>query len=277
MLDIYETSKKLLNKGEDLILAKVVQTSGSTPRKKGAWLLMSMDEKTFGTVGGGKIEALVEEICRKTFITKESKSYKFSLTPEEQKGIDMRCGGEVTVSIEYINHLNPELVGAQDKSSKAFIYGAGHIGKEIAEILKYVGFATVVLDDRPEFANKSRFPDADEIIVMSDFNQAFSEISTGPDSYIIIVTRGHSADYDVLKQALLQENEYIGMIGSRKKISVVYEQLFTDGFSKEDLKKVHSPIGLKIGAETPEEIAISIAAEMIKIRAELSITSNISV
>ena len=184
----------------------------------------------------------------------------------------MRCGGDASISIDYIDHLHPENFeeDAEESSAAAFIFGAGHVGKEIAKILNYVGFSISVLDDRAEFASLDRFPEADEVVVLSSFQTAFNDCQIGPNSYIVIVTRGHSGDYDVLKQALDFDCAYIGMIGSRKKIAVVYDQLKEDGFSEKDFARVHAPIGLEIGAETPEEIAISVAAEMIKVRAELS-------
>lgn len=269
MKEIIKIGRDIIEKGDDFVIAKVIQTVGSTPRKKGAWLLMSKEGKAYGTVGGGKLEALVESICKETFKTKDSKIHDFSLTPADQKGIDMRCGGDAQVSIEYVDHLNPgNFEEDLDLESTAYIYGAGHVGKEIAKIAKYVGFSTVILDDRPEFANRDRFPEADKIEVLENFQNAFENYQAG-NNYIIIVTRGHSGDYDVLKQALSQECDYIGMIGSRKKIAVVYEMLKKDGFADIDLVKVHAPIGLEIEAETPEEIAISVVAEMIKVRSAL--------
>ncbi len=147
-----------------------------------------------------------------------------------------------------------------------FIFGAGHVSTFIAPLAKLVGFNIVIIDDRETFANKDRFPDADKIISMS-FNEAFKTISIDKSSYIVIVTRGHASDRDVLGFALNTEATYIGMIGSRKKRDAVYNSLMKAGFSKKKLEKVHSPIGLDIGAETPEEIAISIVAELIKERA----------
>jgi len=271
MREIIRMGKDIIDRGEDFVIAKVIQTVGSTPRKKGAWMLMTAEGTFYGTVGGGKLEAEVERICRETIRTRESGIHEFRLTPEDQQGIDMRCGGDAKVSIEFVDHLNPDnFEEDMERSATAYIFGAGHVGKEIAKVLKFVGFTTVVLDDRPEFANAERFPDADRIIVLDDFGIAFKDISTDEDSFIIIVTRGHSGDYDVLKQALERPGAYIGMIGSRKKIAAVYGMLREYGFGEADIARVHSPIGLAIGAETPEEIAVSIAAEMILVRSQLS-------
>lgn len=268
MSKIAYIGKDLIERGEDFAVAKVVDTQGSTPRKKGACLLMKRDGTRFGTVGGGKLEAEVERICLETFRTKESKIYHFRLTPKEQQGLDMRCGGDADVSIEYIDAKNPEsFIIDFDVKATAFIFGSGHVGEALEPILRYVNFTTKVIDDRPDFANRERFPEADEVIVIDSFLDAYQGMETDENSYIVIVTRGHSGDYDVLKQTLKRTTAYIGMIGSRAKVAQVYRMLREDGFSQEDLDRVYSPIGTDIFAETPEEIAISIAGEMIKVRA----------
>lgn len=144
-----------------------------------------------------------------------------------------------------------------------YIFGAGHVANKLARITKFIGFNTVVLDDRMEFANRSNFETADDIIVLDSFENAFSNIKIDEKSYIVIVTRGHMNDKDVLAQALKTNAAYIGMIGSIKKRDFIYNQLLDEGFTNDDFKRVHCPVGLKINAETPEEIGISIAAEMI--------------
>lgn len=260
--------KDLIERGEDFVIAKVVDTKGSTPRKKGACLLMERDGTRYGTVGGGKLEAEVEKLCLETFQTKESKLYHFGLKPEEQQGIDMRCGGDADVSVEYVDAKKPEgFVADFDVKSTAFIFGAGHVGLALEPILRYVNFTTKVIDDRLDFANRERYPEAEEVVVLDSFLDAYQGMETDENSYIVIVTRGHSWDYDVLKQSLKRTTAYIGMIGSRNKVAEVYRMLREDGFSQEELDRVYSPIGTNIFAETPEEIAVSIAGEMIKVRA----------
>lgn len=260
--------KDFIEKGQDFVVAKVVDTQGSTPRKKGACLLMKQDGTRFGTVGGGKLEAEVEKICLETFKTKESKIYHYRLTSEEQQGLDMRCGGDADVSIEYIDAKNPEsFIADFDRKSTAFLFGAGHVAQALEPILRYVDFTTRVIDDRPDYANRDRFPEADEIVVIHSFLEAYQGMETDENSYIVIVTRGHSGDYDVLKQSLKRTTAYIGMIGSKSKVAEGYRILREEGFQQEDLDRVYSPIGVDIFAETPEEIAISIAGEMIKVRA----------
>lgn len=264
---IIKLGKELIASGEHFVVAKVMETSGSTPRKKGAWLLMRQDGHPYGTVGGGKLEAEVERRCKEVFQTRQSGVFHYALKPEEQDGIDMRCGGDADVSIDYIEPTKPDLFFEDvDLKPTILIFGAGHVGKAIAPLTNFLGYTTIVIDDRPDFANRERFPDADELVVLDDFQDAFSSIQTDENSYIIIVTRGHTADYDVLKQALKNPHGYIGMIGSKNKVLEIYRMLLADGFSQEQLDRVYSPIGLPIHAETPEEIAVSIVAELIQVR-----------
>lgn len=264
---ILKLGKDLIDSGENFVIAKVMDTNGSTPRKRGAWLLVQKDGRTEGTVGGGKLEAEVERNCKDVFQTRQSGLYHYSLKPEEQNGIDMRCGGDVDVSIDYIDATHPDLFFEDaDLSPTVFIFGAGHVGKAIAPLTNFLGFGTVVIDDRPEFASRERFPEADKLVVLDDFKDAFSSIQSDENSYFIIVTRGHTADYDVLKQALTKPHEYIGMIGSKNKVREIYRLLLEDGFTQTELDRVYSPIGVSIYAETPEEIAVSIVAELIQVR-----------
>lgn len=147
-----------------------------------------------------------------------------------------------------------------------YIFGAGHVSQKLAEIVKMLDFKTVVLDDRKEFANKKRFKTVDKIIVLSNFDDILKHIDINEQSYIVIITRGHAYDKEILSQALKTNAKYIGMIGSMTKRSFIYRQLIDYGYSQNELNKVSCPIGLDISAQTPEEIAISIAAELIKIR-----------
>ncbi len=148
-----------------------------------------------------------------------------------------------------------------------YLFGAGHVSQQVATLTKMTDFQTVVLDDRSEFANRQRFPTADEVKVPACFETAFSDLNIDKDSYIVILTRGHSHDKTVLAQALRTDAGYIGMIGSHRKRDAIYKALLNEGFTERDLKRVYSPVGLDIGAETPEEIAVSIAAELIEVRA----------
>lgn len=148
-----------------------------------------------------------------------------------------------------------------------YIFGAGHISQKLAPLAQLVGFHTVVLDDRPEFANRRHFEATDEIIVIHSFENALEGLDLDDASYLVLVTRGHAHDKTVLRQALGSKAGYIGMIGSRRKRDGIYRDLASEGFDASHFSRVHSPIGLDIGGETPEEIAVSIVAELIQVRA----------
>lgn len=263
-------ARDLLEQGQDFVVAKVVDTTGSTPRKKGAWLLMKEDGTTAGTVGGGRLEAETEKLCKEAFRTKEkSRVHHFKLNTEERDALDMGCGGDADVQIQYIDASHPEeFVEEFNLETTAYIFGAGHVGLALEPVLRHINFNTVVIDDREEYANKERFPQAAQVKVIPDFKHAFEGLKINEDSYIIIVTRGHMGDYDVLKDALKQSCAYVGMIGSRKKNAMLFDMLRKEGYSEEDIERVYAPIGLAISAETPEEIAVSIAAELIQVRAK---------
>ena len=152
-----------------------------------------------------------------------------------------------------------------------YLFGAGHVSRPVAELAATVDFQTVILDDRSDFANKERFPKADRIIVIPSYENLFSGLDIDRDSYLVIVTRGHMHDKTVLEQSLRTKAGYIGMIGSKRKQHLLYEELLGKGFTADDLKRVHNPIGLDIHAETPEEIAVSIVAQLIMVRSQIGI------
>ena len=146
-----------------------------------------------------------------------------------------------------------------------YIFGGGHIALTLAKVGKLLGFKIVIIDDRPEYANAQRFPEA-ELTLTEDFAKAFQELKVDKSSYIVIVTHGHKSDETVLEGALATEAKYIGMVGSKTKNQTIFSHLLSKGISQERLDRVHAPIGLNIYALTPEEIAISILAEIIKVR-----------
>lgn len=153
------------------------------------------------------------------------------------------------------------------QSGTAYVFGGGHVAQELVPVLKKVGFRCVIMDDREMFANRQVFPDADQVIV-GDMERIGDYVSIRPQDYVCVMTRGHQFDYYVQKQALALKPCYLGVMGSKNKIRVVTERLLEDGFSNEEIKACHMPIGLGIHAETPQEIAVSVAAEMISVRAE---------
>lgn len=150
----------------------------------------------------------------------------------------------------------------------AYIFGAGHVSRSLAEFTRAVGFWTVVLDDRSEYANRERFPSVDELIILDSFSDVAGKIQIDRDSFIVIVTRGHLDDLTVLAQVLKSDAGYIGMIGSNRKCELTFQELRRLNFSETDIQRVHAPIGMPISAETPEEIGISIVAELIQFRSQ---------
>jgi xanthine dehydrogenase accessory factor len=183
--------------------------------------------------------------------------------PEVHAHLKSAQGYDIFTKLEnYASHLFP--IGSD---GTVYIFGAGHCGEKLAHIVHTVGFETVVIDDREEFANIARIPEADEILVPDKLDAPFDTLVFGPDSYIVIVTRGHIHDEVVLRRALQTPAGYIGMIGSKKKRETIYRHLMDEGFTGADIARVYSPIGIDISAETPEEIAVSITAELIKVRA----------
>ncbi len=265
------TARKFIEEGIDFVVAKVIETSGSTPRKRGAVMLMSCDGNFYGTVGGGLLEAETQRLCRKVAETREKIVYDFILDEKKtgENALDMGCGGDAKIQVEYIEAANPgSFVEDFKMESQAYIFGGGHVALALEPLLRHVDFKTTIIDDREEYANEERYPHAERTIVCDSFDNSFDEIETDEDSFIIIVTRGHRGDLQVLRQALKRPYAYLGMIGSRRKNAQLYEQLLSEGVSQEQIDTVYSPIGLDIKSETPEEIGVSIVAEIIQVRAE---------
>ncbi|MBQ3321536.1 MAG: XdhC family protein [Firmicutes bacterium] len=264
-------ARKFIEENVPFVIAEVIETKGSAPRKRDAVLLMNFEEKTWGTVGGGLLEAETERHCREQLKTKEPlRTYEFILdeAASGEGALEMGCGGDATIRIRYVDPQNPgNFVEEFKTSSQAYIFGGGHVALALDPVLRHVDFETTIIDDRADYANGERFS-ASRTIVCENFDHCFDEIESDEDSFLIIVTRGHRGDLQVLRQALRKPHAYLGMIGSRHKNQILREQLLSEGFAQEELDKVYAPIGLDIKSETPEEISISIAAEMVLVRAE---------
>ena len=264
-------ARKFIEENVPFVIAEVIETRGSAPRKRNAVLLMNFEEKTWGTVGGGLLEAETERHCREQLKTKEPlRTYEFILDEAVtgEGALAMGCGGDATIRIRYVDPQNPGTFVEDFKtSSQAYIFGGGHVALALDPVLRHVDFETTIIDDRADYANGTRFPES-RTIVCENFDHCFDEIEPDEDSFLIIVTRGHRGDLQVLRQALRKPHAYLGMIGSRHKNQILVDQLLSEGFTQEELDQVYSPIGLEIKSETPEEISISIAAEMILVRAD---------
>ena len=250
--DIYQEIVKVKEAQEAAALVTVIAASGSTPREEGAKMLVKDDGSIVGTIGGGSVEGQVIKEAGEVIKLGKPKRLSYRLKAGHELG--MICGGDVEVFIEPIL-FEPTM----------FIFGGGHIALPLAKMAGIAGFKVVVIDDRPEFASPERFPEA-EMTIAEDFSKVFSRVEVNKSSYIVIVTHGHKGDEVVLEGALATGAKYIGMIGSRAKNKAVFSHLLAKGISQELLDKVYAPVGLNIKAQTPEEIAVSILAEVIQVR-----------
>ena len=268
----------LLNKNIEIEIIKIAYSSGSSPRTSDALMIIyneNNEEKNIGTIGGGLLEfkAMKDGF---EYLSKKENGYKtYNLNPEELGGIGMICGGSVEVdflhlnSEEGINTIKKLLDEEFSKENFVYIFGGGHVSLDLTDLLYKIGFKCIVIDDREEFANKDRFPNAYKILV-EDYDKIFEKINITKYDYIVILTRGHIYDYIVEKNALKTDAIYIGMIGSKNKIKNLHDKLKSEeGYNDEAISRVNAPIGLQIGAETTEEIAVSIAAELILKRATI--------
>lgn len=248
MEDIYKAIIEILQRGERASLATVVSRQGSAPALVGFKMLVFSGGEILGTVGGGSTEAEVRRIAKEVMIENSPQLVSFDLKN------DSICGGNINVFIEPIA-----------PSEKVYIFGAGHVGFYLSKMAAMTDFKVIVIDDREEYANHERFPEAYKIIV-SNFEDAFNKLEIEDSSFIVIVTRGHTYDEQVLEQACGTKARYIGMIGSKAKIQRLFSNLQQRGINEQKLAEIHAPIGLDIGSETPSEIAVSILAEMIQIK-----------
>ena len=348
---LYSEIVKALEKKEKVALATLIHRVGSAPRAAGAKYLVREDGTSFGSIGGGCVEAEVWQGAQDVMRKGEGGVLHFELTAEQLAEGGLICGGTVDIFVEplreecldiyremvkmkqkggsgilatlisingafykgegakvllkstgekvgslsdgnqveqkileegpsFLKEEKPKILVLTSEQKKVeilleplfseptvFIFGAGHISEQLAPLAKKVQFRVVVMDDREIFANRQRFPDADEVLV-SEFERCFDRLTIDESSYVIIVTRGHLYDGFVLEQAVRTKARYIGMIGSRKKIRTLYQNLMEKGIPKATLDRVYAPIGIDINSETPEEIAVSIVAELIKVRGQ---------
>lgn len=350
---VYMKIVELFEKNRFSVLATIIRQTGSAPRGAGTKFLIMEDGSSYGTIGGGLLEARVLEEAKKVFESHLPGRMTMSFTGKDVAETDMICGGEADVFLEPLFLQNPtqyqifkETIQALQQGGKGvlatavtearwdreevqkmflgadgekigmlkdareaeegvaagmqdilrenrpnimvfrddqgreleifvepvlsdpvvYIFGGGHVSGEIVPLARRVGFKVMVIDDRPEFADPKRFPEATGTF-QYPFEGVMERFPINPSAYLVIVTRGHIHDKTVLEQALQTPAGYVGMIGSRRKRDMIYKALLQEGFSQEDLDRVHAPIGLAIGAETPEEIAVSIVGELIQVRA----------
>lgn len=330
-MSIYDDVVRYLREGKKGIIATVVKKAGAAPREEGAKMFIGEDKKTYGTIGGGKLEAEVIDEALKSVRGTNVRLYHIRMDAKAVEDDGMLCGGNVDVLLEPIldkyrgiyegiqecekkgtravivtkfketiiqkslidrdgetlgDHLakeevaelrdfwnehrvrfvnNDTVVEPLSVFSYLYIFGAGHVSQFLSKVAKLVDFNVTVVDDREEFANRERFPEADNVVV-EDFNNVFDTLDMTTNSYIVIVTRGHSHDALVLEKSIVKPTRYVGMIGSQRKVRMVLEHLKEKGVRKDILESIHAPIGIDINSETPQEIAVSIVAELIQVR-----------
>ena len=252
-MQIFEEALRLKRLSRASAIATIVECRGSSPQKQGAKMLVRDDGSLLGTLGGGCLEADVVQAAIMTMKDGHPLTLPFELT--EREG-GLVCGGSVLVYIEPIL-LEPRLI----------ILGAGHVGKTLTRLARFTGFRVTVIDDRKEFANQENLPDATDLMV-TDFERAFEGLAVGKDTFIVVATRGHNHDLDAVKAALGTDAGYIGLLGSRRKKGLLFRSLAESGFSQTDIGRVVIPVGIEIGSVTPEEIAVSIMAQIIQRRRE---------
>ncbi len=252
-MEIFEEIVKLKKAGRASALATIVECRGSSPQKQGAKMLVRDDGSILGTLGGGCLEADVVQASLMAIRDNSPRTLPFELT---EKDGGLVCGGTVLVYIEPVL-IDPRLV----------VLGAGHVGKALSVLARFSGFKVTVVDDRPEHANRDNLPDAHEIVV-NDFGTVFSVVPADRGTFIVVATRGHNHDLEAVRAALVTDAGYVGLLGSRRKKGILINALREAGFSPEDVQRIIIPVGVPIGSVTPEEIAVSIMAQIIQYRRE---------
>ncbi len=254
MILIMEKALELHKLRKTFVMATVIESKGSVPGKTGAKLIYTEDHQLFGTVGGGLVEAEVLKEAEKVLETTESKTLEYNLTKSE-KGIGMNCGGSVKVFLEI---FKPQY--------RLLLCGGGHIGYEIAKFASLLKLETILLEERKHMATEERFPYVLEWVVKDNYKEALKEVEIDKYTLVVIVTKGSTTDEMVLEEVIHSTAPYIGMMGSLRKKLEVMSSMEKKGYSKELLNKIYCPIGLDIKGTTPEEIALSVVAELVTIK-----------
>ena len=253
-MDVFDELVRLRNLGQKCALATIVGVRGSTPSFQTAKLLVREDGSMAGTIGGGCVEAEVWNAAREVIQTEKPRNMSFSLGQDAAYDNGLICGGQLEVFVECIT-----------PQPAALIFGGGHISKSLAKVLDLAGFRVSVIDNREAYANRERFPEAADVYA-EEYDDVYPKLSVNESTYIVIVTRGHRDDMRVLRWAVDTRARYIAMIGSKRKTIGVIKELEKEGIPRAAFDRVYAPMGLEIGAVSPEEIAISVGAEMIAMR-----------
>ena len=253
MNTIYQALSELVKNNESAALCTVVKSEGSTPRHVGSKMLVYPDNRLIGTVGGGELESRVIKAAIESLKSGNAQTLSYTMA-DPSRGDPGVCGGTVEVFVEPI--LPPAMI---------VVIGGGHVGKAVVHLAKWLGFRVAVSDDRPEFCNPESVPGADAYYPV-EMGKLTEQLKVTPQTYLVITSRGSSVDAQGLPSLLESNAAYIGVIGSRRRWLTTVKALKEKGVSEEKFARVHSPMGLELNAETPEEIAVSIMAEVLMVR-----------
>ena len=252
--EVFKAVTETLSQGDSAALVTIIRTEGSTPQRVGAKMLVFADGRTVGTIGGGCYENDAFWKARKSLETRRSKVVRYELADDIAEESGLICGGQMEVYIEPL-----------DAAAHLYLIGAGHVSYHLAQAASQVNFKIHVLDDREKFANRERFPDATDVTV-DNIPDWLTSATFPNNAYVVILTRGHTHDLDALRALVPHDLRYLGLIGSRAKVARLYAALQEESVSLDTLTQVHAPVGLDIGAVSPQEIAISILAELIAVK-----------
>jgi xanthine dehydrogenase accessory factor len=252
--EVFSALAEALDRGEEVALVTIVASTGSTPQRVGAKMLVFADGRTVGTIGGGCYENDAFWKAREAIKARKPLNIKYELTDDIAEETGLICGGQMEVFIEPV-----------EPAPDVYIFGAGHVGYWLARMAHDTGFRVHVVDDREKFASADRFQPGTEVVV-DDIPTWLATHQLPSAAYAVVVTRGHKHDIDALRALAPSNLRYVGLIGSRAKVKRIYDALRLEGVSTDVLHRVHAPIGLDIGAITPQEIAVSILAELIAVK-----------
>lgn len=252
--EVFAALTDALQRGDEVALVTITASTGSTPQRVGAKMLVFADGRTVGTIGGGCYENDAFWKAREAIKARKPLTVKYDLNDDFAEEAGLVCGGQMDVFIEPV-----------EPAPDVYVFGAGHVGCSLVRMSHEAGFRVHVIDDREKFASAERFPDGVDVIV----DEIPAWIAAHPlpaTAYAVIVTRGHRHDLDALRALVARPMRYVGLIGSRAKVKRIFDALVEEQTPSAALARVHAPIGLDIGAVTPQEIAVSILAELIAVK-----------
>jgi xanthine dehydrogenase accessory factor len=252
--EVFAALAEALERGEEVALVTIVAAHGSTPQRVGAKMLVYPDGRIVGTIGGGCYENDAFWKAREAITNRRPLNVKYELNDDFAQETGLVCGGQMEVFVEPVEP-SPEL----------YVFGAGHVGYFVAKMAYEVGFHVHVIDDREKFANAERFGKGIDVIV-DNIPTWLENSQLAPTSYVVVVTRGHTHDLDAMRVLAARSLRYRGLIGSKAKVKRIFDALVEEGVAAKSLEGIHAPIGLDIGAITPQEIAVSIVAELIAVK-----------